>query len=174
MASKIVSAVIAGIAGGVALSCFLVALDMVFRLVNEVFGRPNFIDEMTGIGLLLIWFFVIIPGLIAATGALSVRLARSHISDAKNALLTSYAAGLIAVVLALIIHFFISAYFIGPQQFDEISLKYETRYFIESLIGMFTNPGSMARMFVFALFSLVGGALYYLLRMKKQAPAKKP
>jgi hypothetical protein len=81
---------------------------------------------------------------------------------------------LIAVVLAIIIHFFISAYFIGPQRFDEISLRYETRYFIESLIGMFTNPGSMGSMFVYSLFSLVGGALYYMLRTKKQAPAKKP
>lgn len=174
MASKIVSAVIAGIAGGIAVSCFLVALDLAFLFASKALGRPNFIDEMTGIGLLLIWLFVIIPVLVAATGALSARLARSHISDAKNCLLTSFAAGLIAVVLAIVIHFFISAYFIGPQRFDEISLRYETRYFIESLIGMFTNPGSMGSMFVYALFSLVGGALYYLLRMKKQAPAKKP
>lgn len=174
MASKIVSAVIAGIAGGIAVSCFLVALDLAFLFASKALGRPNFIDEMTGIGSLLIWLFVIIPVLVAATGALSARLARSHISDAKNALLTSFAAGLIAVVLAIIIHFFISAYFIGPQQFDEISLRYESRYFVESLIGMFTNLRSITSMFVYALFSLAGGALYYRLSMKKQAHAKSP
>ena len=72
MASKIVSAVIAGIAGGVAVSCFLMALGLIFRFVSVELDRPNFIDEMAGIGLLLFWLFVATPLLLAAAGALSI------------------------------------------------------------------------------------------------------
>jgi hypothetical protein len=137
-------------------------------------GRPYFIDEMTGIGLILIWMFVITPLLIAASGALSVKLAGSRVSDIKSCLLTSFATGLIAIAVALTIYFFISAYFTGPQRFDEPSIKYETRYFIESLTGVFTNPRSLGSMFIYALFSLIGGVLYYRSRIKRQAPATSP
>lgn len=174
MASKIISAIVAGIIGGIAISCFLTGLDLGFRFVNMVLGRPYFIDEMTGIGLILIWFFVITPLIIAATGALSMKLAGSRVSDIKSCLMTSFATGLIAIVIALAIYFFISAYFTGPQRFDETSITYETRYFIESLTGVFTNSRSIASMFLYALFSLIGGVLYYRLQIKKQAPSIGP
>lgn len=174
MASKIISAILAGIIGGIAISCFLTVLDMVFRFVGVLMGRPYFIDEMTGIGLLLIWFFLITPLIIAATGALSVKLAGSRLTDIKSCLLSSFATGLIAIAVALTIYFFISAYFTGPLRFDETSIKYETRYFIESMTGIFTNPRSLGGMFIYALFSLIGGVIYYRLRINKQAPATSP
>lgn len=178
MPSKLVSAVIAGLAGGLLIGCSFLALIFIAGFPGFLSGgsreaSPTITpigDSNLGIAVMvfLLWILVLMPVFIAVAGALSVKLSRRHIRDAKSCILTSYVAGVISVGLGVLLYYFIKAYSTGPS-FEDVSLGSRAGLFTGQAINWFTNPGAIVIMLLFALLSIIGGIVYYWLSKKKHA-----
>jgi hypothetical protein len=95
VASKLVSALVAGIAGGLLIGCAFPVMLKVADILSRLLSRPEEVspivtpagDQNLGIAvmLFLLCVFVLVPTFLAVTGAVSVRLARIHLPDKKAA-----------------------------------------------------------------------------------------
>jgi hypothetical protein len=164
VASRLVSVVVAGIAGGLPIGCAFPVMLALVDFLGSVLSRPVEVSpvvtptsgdqDMIPLMLYLLYILVLVPVFLAVTGALSVKLSRRHIPDIKSCVLISYTAGLASIVSGVVIYDYLTGgIFMGP-----------------SIVDWFTSPGAIAIMLLAALISAAGGAFYWL--AKKHAAAK--
>jgi len=161
--SRLVSAVVAGITGGLSIGCAFPVILALADFLGSVLSRPvevgptptptSDLNMWIALTLFLLYISVLVPVFLAVTGALSVKLSRRHLPDIKSCVLISYAAGLASIVSGVIIYDYLTGgIFMGP-----------------SIVDWFTSPGAIAIMLLSALISSVGGAFYWL--AMKHTPA---
>jgi hypothetical protein len=177
VASKLVSAVAAGTAGGLLIGCTYPVMLILADILDKALSRPKGIsstliptsDQNLWIALLFLMLgvFVLVPVYLAVTGALTVRLSRVHLPDLKSCILVSYAAGLLAIGLGIVIFYYMNGLLTGPS-YEDISLGSRVGNSTEQVIGWFTNPASIVIMLLAALVSPAGGAIYWM--ATKQEP----
>ncbi len=163
MASRLVSVVIAGIAGGLPIGCTFPVMLALADFLGSILSRPVEVSptvtptggdqDIIPLMLYLLYISALVPVFLAVTGALSVKLSRRHIPDIKSCVLISYAAGLTAIVSGVIIYDYLArGIFMGP-----------------SIVDWFTSPSPIAIMLLSALISAVGGVFFWLAMKRTSA-----
>lgn len=156
MQQKVISSILVGLIGSL-------LIEISFLVIFYSF-IPRLSDG-SGIFLYIILILCLAPVIIACIGALYLKAACRYGLAYLDCLILPETSSIIATALGMVIFFMVSS-LVPPVHGLSDYYTSGFAYFIESIIGLFSNPIAIFAIIVYSQCSLIGSIIYKKLLLK--------